>query len=738
MRLNQHILILIVVLLSTNLLGQQATIKVVDQKTSEPIVYAHVCFESLKTGEQSHEVSDESGNVNNPCQERCIVAISYVGYETLLDTVIAGESKNLALKPTILNIDEFVVTAQYTPERADKSIYKVKVIGAKQIEQKGVNNLAELFQDDLSVRVSQDGALGSSMSIRGLSGEHVKFLIDGVPVIGRMNGNIDLAQMNLNNVDHIEIIEGPMSVVYGSNALAGVVNIITKENKNTRLQADAETYLESVGIINFFGSASFKKKRNIFSLAAGRNFFSGYSEADTSRSLQWKPKRQMNIDGYYIYDNKNYKLKFSSQFFNEKLWNKGEVIEPHFALDNYFYTNRFTNKLEYNNKFGKHRYFTLVGAYSIYNRIKNTYWKDLSTLEQNITANDGDNDTTKFSTITTRAVMSKSTTESNLNYQFGLDVSIEDGSGQRITGREQKIGDYAAFLSIKYDPAATFTIQPGVRLIYNTKYNAPLVYSLNLKWTPLEYTHFRASYSRGFRAPSLKELYLYFVDVNHNVQGNENLQAENSHNFNFSMGWNKETNVRVYGADVDFFYNNINNIITLAQVDAGLYTYINVDNYVSKGFQINTNYSVYPYLKLKSGLAYTGRKNVIENREANTVKDFFYSTDVNGSLTYSISRYDMDISVFYKYTGKMPQYFVDASGNLIEGFVSDFHTMDISLIKRFFNRRLVASTGVKNLFDNKTIPAVGAGGGVHSGGSSTMIGWGRTFFLKIAYSFRQY
>ena len=735
---NKFLIVAIALLANTFVFGQQVILHVVDQKTGEPIAFAHVCFESVKTGEQSHDVTNDSGQVENICTEKCIIAISYVGYETLYDTVFANKAATLYLKPTILNIDEVVVTAQYTPLKADKSIYKVKVIGAKQIEQKGANNLSELFQDDLGIRVSQDGALGSSMSIRGLSGEHVKFLIDGVPVIGRMNGNIDLAQMNLNNVDHIEIIEGPMSVVYGSNALAGVVNIITKENKNSRFQADAETYVESVGVTNLFGSASFKKGNNIFSLSAGRNFFNGYSESDTTRALQWKPKRQMNLDGYYIYDHEKYKIKFSSQYFNEKLWDKGEVIEPHFALDNYFYTNRFTNKLEYNNQIGKHRYFTLVGAYSMYNRIKNTLWKNLATLDENLTDNEGDNDTTKFSTITTRAVMSKSTDESKLNYQFGLDVSIEDGTGKRITGGAQKIGDYAAFLSLKYEPISSIAIQPGIRLIYNTNYKAPLVYSLNLKYNPFEHTHFRASYSRGFRAPSLKELYLFFVDINHNIKGNENLKAEDSHNVNFSMGFNKETNMRMFGADVDLFFNKINNIITLAQVSNDLYTYINIDNYVSKGFQLSTNYQVYPWLKLKAGLAETGRKNVIEEQESVDTKNFFYSTDVNGSVTYSLIKYNTDFSVFYKYTGEMPQYFVDGDGSLVEGYIRDYHTMDISIIKNFFNRKLQTSVGVKNLFDNKSIPSVGSGGGAHSGGNSSLIGWGRSYFIKIAYSFRKY
>jgi len=86
----------------------------------------------------------------------------------------------------------------------------------------------------------------------------------------------------------------------------------------------------------------------------------------------------------------------------------------------------------------------------------------------------------------------------------------------------------------------------------------------------------------------------------------------------------------------------------------------------------------------------------------------------------------------------MPQYFVDGDGSLVEGYIRDYHTMDISIIKNFFNRKLQTSVGVKNLFDNKSIPSVGTGGGAHSGGNSSLIGWGRSYFVKITYWFRKY
>ena len=712
--------------------GQQAVIKVLDKKTGDPVPYAHVCFESASSGEQRHTMTNTSGEVNNDCKEKTIVAITFVGYETLFDTINAGESKTVRLKPAILNMSEVVVTAQYTPQRVDKSIYKIKVIGVQQIEQKAATNLTELFNDELSIRVSQDAALGASMSIRGLSGEHVKFLIDGVPLIGRMNGNIDLGQINLNNVEHVEIIEGPMSVVYGSNALAGVVNIITKQNKNTRLEAFAETYLESVGVFNVNGAVSLKKKRNVFSVAASRNFFNGYSPESENRSMKWKPKRQYSIDGSYLYSHDNYKLRFTSQYFNEKLWYKGNVIQPVYALDTYFYTKRLTNTLDVSTKIGSYRYFNMIAAYSMYDRVKDTYFKNLHTLEEVPV----DDNTTRFNAFVLRPVISKSNNDSKLNYQFGLDINIENGSGEKITDLKQDIGDYAGFLTIKYDPLPFLSIQPGIRVIYNTKYKAPLVYSLNLKYNAMEYMNIRASYARGFRAPSLKELYLYFVDVNHNIRGNDQLKSENSHNINLSCDFNREINKVLYGFEIDFFYNKINNLITLAQVNQTEYSYINVDYFVSQGFQTVLKYNLYPNLTWKAGVAFTGRKNDLKD-DAYDAKEFFYTTDVNTSLTYSIIKISTDFSLFYKYTGKTPQYIVDENGDLAEGYIPDYHTMDVSVIKNFFNRQLQLSVGVKNLFDNTSLPAIGGGSGVHSGGD-TLIGWGRTFFVRAAYSFRQY
>jgi outer membrane receptor for ferrienterochelin and colicins len=408
------------------------------------------------------------------------------------------------------------------------------------------------------------------------------------------------------------------------------------------------------------------------------------------------------------------------------------------AFDSYFLTSRSTSKVELNQKVREYRFINLMGSYSYYARKKETYFKDLTKLTETPTTNPEDFDTTRFHNALFRGTFSKSNPGSRFNYQLGFDFNLEVGTGKRITDNKQQIGDYAAFLSIQYEPLTWMVIQPGLRYIYNTKYQAPLVYSLNLKFAFHQVYSVRASYSRGFRAPSLKELYLYFVDVNHNVQGNPDLEAENSHNVNLSLQYNRETVKSFVGTELNLFYNNINDIITLAQASGDLYTYINVDKYITQGAQVILNYRLYPWLNFRSGGGVTGRYHSV-SEETVLAKKFYYSPDAMANVTYRFISSETELMLDYKFTGKMPQFFVDDDGQVVEGYVSSYHTMNFTAQKSFFQNRLTIGAGVKNIFDNTTIPSAGGTGGVHTGGGGDYpVGWGRTFFIQAAVNINQF
>jgi outer membrane receptor for ferrienterochelin and colicins len=99
----------------------------------------------------------------------------------------------------------------------------------------------------------------------------------------------------------------------------------------------------------------------------------------------------------------------------------------------------------------------------------------------------------------------------------------------------------------------------------------------------------------------------------------------------------------------------------------------------------------------------------------------------------------MDFTLDYKFTGKMPQFYSDNNGQVVEGYISAYNTMDFTVQKSFLKDRLTIGTGVKNIFNVTTIPAVGGNAGVHTGGGGDYpVGWGRTFFVQAAVNFNKF
>jgi outer membrane receptor for ferrienterochelin and colicins len=724
------------------LYSQSSQITITDSKSSQPVSYATVLFIDLSTRTEYFKVSDEKGVVVNPCKNSAAVKISCIGYTALTDTIVSGKSHDITLVPTVFSLDEVVVTGSLRPQKADKSIYNIKVVGQKKIEEQGANNLKDLLTNQVNLSITQDPALGSSLKIKGLTGNNVKILVDGVPVIGRMGGNIDLTQLNLYNIDHVEMVEGPMSVIYGSDALAGAINIITKENKNSNFGLTTNGYYETVGTYNIDGNVNFRRKRHSVSLSLGRNFFDGFT-TDTLRAQAWKPKEQINGDLYYMYTHDRAKIKYQVSYMHETLWDKGNLLEPRYytAFDSWFYSTRFNNRLDYERTLNNGLSIKMLASYSLYQRRKITYLKDLSTMDEVLSPNVSDHDTTDFNAFVYRFVLGNENLSRKLNYAVGLDLNHEAGTGKRIIDNRQEIGDYAMFASLKYSPSKKISFQPGLRFAYNTSFDVPPVPSVNLMWVPSGRFTIRGSYARGYRAPTLKELYIYFVDVNHNIQPNPDLESEYGHNFDLSMSYNTDREKKIHYSGIDFgvFYNNMHNIIQLAIRNnigsSGVYQYINVLNYNTLGYQATFTYEFYQHLEVALGLGQTGTYFSFDEK-SNTLSDYKFSGDINTNIGWTIPAAKLKISAFYKYTGRSWLFTIDENNNVSTGQMADYHNLDLTILRKFFANKLAVATGVKNVFNNTNIDITGnVSTGVHtSGDGNSPVNYGRLYFLKLSYT----
>ncbi|MCK4748787.1 MAG: TonB-dependent receptor, partial [Bacteroidales bacterium] len=585
---------------------------------------------------------------------------------------------------------------------------------------------------------NNDPSTGSSLNLQGISGENVKILVDGVPVIGRLDGNIDLSQINLENVDHIEIVEGPMSVIYGSNALAGVVNIITRDNKYARFKSGIHGYYESVGIYNLNGFLDTRYGNHGISFTGGRNFFGGYSLVDSSRSKEWKPKEQYNAGISYSYSKDETVLKYKVDFFRENLLDRNNPFPPYFEKgnDTWFNTTRFNNSLHFDKNISETNKIHILAAYSYYVRSKVRFLKDLTTLESILVSNPAEHDTSIFHGIAIRGGFNHTDEEGKLDYQAGFDINTEYGVGKRMKNGEEFIGDYALFSSLQWHPTGQFTFQPALRYSYNTKYKSPLTPSLNIKYQTGK-TIFRLSYARGFRAPSLKELYLNFYDSNHQIEGNDELVAERSHNYNLTITSNATPATRPVELKVKLFYNMINDRISLIQVDPDNplhYKNANTDHFESVGGDLSVGVHPLRYLSLDAGISYIGRKDSYYKTE-----EFIYSTSAIGNINLKLWKNRISTSLFYKYSGKYPVHIYISDEEIALNYIESFHNMDLNMSVKLFRQQIRLSTGIKNLFDNTSLTGIGGSSG-HGGGDgvSSLVGWGRTYFLGINYYFTKY
>ncbi|MCP4456926.1 MAG: TonB-dependent receptor [Cytophagales bacterium] len=638
----------------------------------------------------------------------------------------------------IVALEELVITAQFAPQSIDESVFKMKVLKEADIQAKGANNLRELLLHELNIDLTQKSVFGSSIDIQGISKENVKILVDGTPVVGRLNGVIDLNQLVLDDVERIEIIQGPTSVYYGTDALAGVINIITNRQQRHKITGNLSSYYESVGQYNLSGKIGYRSKNDLVQISGGRNFFEGYSAIDTTRNKQWESREQYFAKANYTHYFKDLWISNSAKYFIEEQLELGNPDPTDSAKDVYYTTRRWNYDAGLSGYTAKNKYINVVFSYSDYLRWSHTYDVDLSNNSKVMSDAKNDHDTTRFDQWFLKGQFSQ---EDNklFNYSLGYDISLESIEGKRILDTLQTMENYAIFGGIRYTPFEKLALQPGLRYTYNNRYNAPLSPAINVKYDLGKNASLRASYARGYRAPSLKELYLEFYvpagPFTYHIHGNEDLKPEQSNNISLSftqaMTLGKERSLKI---EPSLFYNDIDNLIALNTLVNFERYYININRHKTYGGKVDVVFLPVKNLTLGMGFSHIERYNIFS--EDHEVTKYTSTNDLNGRLNYSFSPWNTTLLVYYKYNGKRPGYFIEnGTGDLQETHVAGYHILDINLTKTTKKEQIKLSIGAKNLLDVTNIESVGKQTGkIHS---TDLALWGRTFFLKLSMSFRK-
>lgn len=570
-------------------------------------------------------------------QKQLTLLATAIGYETQRRRIKEPEGsyvENFTLAESQELLETVVVTATRTPKLLKDVPIITRVISAEEIERADVVHIGELLETELpGLEFSYSMNQQVSLNMQGFGGNSVLFLVDGERLAGETLDNIDYNRLNLDNVARVEIVKGAASSLYGSNAVGGVVNIITKEpsepwsvNVNTRYS----TLGEKVGSL----SAGFK---------AGK--LSGLTNAQYVQSDSIPLKN----DGDYskIYGSWNYNIKQQLIYKptdNLKFTGKaGYYFRQRDASedvkDNY---RDFSGSLKAEYDFGESDNLTLSYTFDQYDKsdflvANRRDVREYSNVQHNVRAlwshSFGENDNIVFGGDFMRDYL--------LSYQF------EDGDKMQYTGD--------LFGQLDWNPTERLNFVSGLRFDYFSDrglFHASPKLGAMYK---IGNCSVRASYAGGFRAPTLKEMYMSFNMANiFMIYGNPDLEPEESHNFSLSA----EYMTRRYNLTVTGYYNLVDNRITTAWSEAlkgQLYT--NMAPLQVAG--VDLNFSAAYDFGLKYRISYTYTHERIEKGQPMTSSTRPHSATVKIEYGKDWRTYGFDVAL---------------TGRLMSAVTSDVYT----------------------------------------------------------------
>lgn len=570
-------------------------------------------------------------------QKQLTLLATAIGYETQRRRIKEPEGsyvENFTLAESQELLETVVVTATRTPKLLKDVPIITRVISAEEIERADVVHIGELLETELpGLEFSYSMNQQVSLNMQGFGGNSVLFLVDGERLAGETLDNIDYNRLNLDNVARVEIVKGAASSLYGSNAVGGVVNIITKEpsepwsvNVNTRYS----TLGEKVGSL----SAGFK---------AGK--LSGLTNAQYVQSDSIPLKN----DGDYskIYGSWNYNIKQQLIYKptdNLKFTGKaGYYFRQRDASedvkDNY---RDFSGSLKAEYDFGESDNITLSYTFDQYDKsdflvANRRDVREYSNVQHNVRAlwshSFGENDNIVFGGDFMRDYL--------LSYQF------EDGDKMQYTGD--------LFGQLDWNPTERLNFVSGLRFDYFSDrglFHASPKLGAMYK---IGNCSLRGSYAGGFRAPTLKEMYMSFNMANiFMIYGNPDLEPEESHNFSLSA----EYMSRRYNLTVTGYYNLVDNRITTAWSEAlkgQLYT--NMAPLQVAG--VDLNFSAAYDFGLKYRISYTYTHERIEKGQP---------------MTSSTRPHSATVKIEYGKDWRVYGFDVALTGRLMSAVTSDVYT----------------------------------------------------------------
>ena len=606
-----------------------------------------------------------------------LITVALLTWSATFSQIHKMERSDSSMMSRSYTLNPVVVTGSGHHQRLKSTATPVHVLSSQEIKEQGITTFDAALTRMMPQVSMAPNSMGTFLRLNGLGNKYILILINGQKLTGDISNNVDLNRINMARVKRIEVLDGAASSLYGSDAIAGVINIITDQPTRDLVSVTSDTRVSGHGQLtenialdiykNGFGSyTSFSRDQadsyriNDVEYVKGSEtetqptiapFFTGYRSNLVGQKFTYAPNEHLALNAgidysYKITDRPNTRKDIAGgtdyeMRYKGLRWNVGGIYKftSRNSLQADFTVDRF--------RYGK-QYDVATKTYAIDDYVQS---KKQRSMEGQLKAILG--------------LMKNSTTI------FGADWRKDylTATSGNINQNAYTAAAFAQHEMLFFD---RLTATVGLRLTYHETFNWHLTPKATLMYAPGNF-RLRATYSAGFRAPGLDELYYHYFSVNRGkaqiIFGNKDLKPEKSNYFSL----NAEYRSNILAVSVTGFMNRINDMVIRQNIDVdaaslamlqaefpemtddqaqklerySLYknsdkgdvkgVQVNVSANLFRGFNLSANY-VYTYARTCSGDQWTVLERSIRNA-ATVAANYFHSwgnyglsVNINGRL----------------------------------------------------------------------------------------------------------
>lgn len=556
----------------------------------------------------------------------------FLGLSGLLFSLFAY-SEEVVKMDSLVKLNEVVVTANKIQVNRNSVPMSVSVIGRDEIEASSESALLPVLSQRIpGLFVTEKGITGFGVSdgaagtvnVRGVGqGNKVLMLFDGQPQWAGIFGHALPDTYVASDVERVEVIRGPGSLLYGSNAMGGVVNIITRRHRTPGRRTQARI---------MYGSYNTQK----YMINNGYNIgkFSSFISLNHDRTDGHRRNSAFHItNGFanlgYTFNN-HYKVTGDISLANYKSQNPGKITTP--VFDNVMDVLRGTTSLALENNYGK----TSGALRAFYNwgdhEINDGYTAATQPRTYLFHSNDHNYGVLLYQSF---RLLKGNLFTTGIDYKnWGGHAWNDNSDGTTKEIISKKVDETAAYIIMQQELFQRLSLNAGVRYEHNGTFGGEWIPQAGITFRPVEGNAIKASFSKGFRSPNLRELYLYDVR-------NPNLKPENMLNYEASIGqtW---LDGALFTELTAFFIDGKNMIQT--DKSSGTLKNMNTGSFINKGLEFEAGYQILKNLIFDMNYSYLHTSKPLLAAPAHKLF---------ASVTYKPGRFTIDVnmqSVFDLYT----------------------------------------------------------------------------------------